>query len=58
MKRSTGMGHQAAVRALAYKWIRIIFRCWKNRVCYKDEIYIRALNNNGSAVIGFMKQAA
>jgi hypothetical protein len=21
--------HHAAVRALAYKWIRIIFRCWK-----------------------------
>ena len=22
--------HHAAVRSLAYKWIRIIFRCWKD----------------------------
>lgn len=58
MKRSSGMGHQAAVRALAYKWIRIIFRCWQDRVRYNDEIYVRALHDSGSAVIGFMEQAA
>ena len=26
-QRAKGKSHQAAVRALAYKWIRIIFRC-------------------------------
>jgi transposase len=57
MKRSSGMGHHAAVRALAYKWIRIIFRCWQNRVCHNDETYIRALHDNGSPVIGFMEKA-
>lgn len=38
-----GKTHQAAVRALAYKWIRILFRCWKDRVPYRDEIYSKSL---------------
>jgi len=58
MKRRDGVGHHAAVRALAYKWIRIIFRCWHDRVCYNDAIYIRALHNKGSAIVAFMGQAA
>lgn len=29
LKRSQGMKHHAAIRALAYKWMRIIFRLWK-----------------------------
>jgi hypothetical protein len=29
MQRDLGKKHHAAVRALAYKWIRIIFRCWR-----------------------------
>jgi transposase len=31
--------HHAAVRALAFKWIRIVFRCWKDRKPYDEEIY-------------------
>jgi len=30
-QRARGKGHQAAVRSLAFKWIRILFRCWKDR---------------------------
>jgi transposase len=26
--------HQAALRALAFKWARILFRCWKDRTAY------------------------
>jgi transposase len=58
MKRRGGLGHHAAVRALAYKWIRIIFRCWHDRVRYNEEIYIRALHNKGSVVVAFINQAA
>jgi transposase len=58
MKRGRGIGHHAAVRALAYKWIRIIFRCWQDRARYNEEIYIRALHNKGSAVVTFMGQVA
>ena len=36
MKRAAGFGHQAAVRALAYKWIRTMFRLWKTRTTYNE----------------------
>jgi len=35
--------HQAAVRSLAYKWIRIVFRCWKDRKPYDESRYQLAL---------------
>ena len=38
-----GKDHHAAVRALAYKWIRILFRCWKDRTEYRDEIHSQSL---------------
>lgn len=43
-----GLMHHAAVRALAYKWIRILFRCWKDRVPYDDNRYTGALARRGS----------
>lgn len=58
MKRERGTGHHAAVRALAYKWIRIIFRCWQNYVLYNDDIYTRALSKSGSPVVSYIEQAA
>jgi len=36
-------GHHAAVRALAYKWIRILFRCWKDGVVYDEGVHLRNL---------------
>lgn len=35
--------HQAAIRSLAYKWIRIAFRCWKDHTLYDDSKYEAAL---------------
>lgn len=31
--------HHAAVRSLAYKWERILYRCWKDRTPYQESIY-------------------
>ncbi|MCG8434249.1 MAG: IS110 family transposase [Gammaproteobacteria bacterium] len=42
-KRAEGKTHQATLRALAFKWIRIIFRCWKDRVPYDESAYLFAL---------------
>ena len=42
-QRNRGNGHHAAVRSLAYRWIRIIYRCWQMRVPYCEETYCRAL---------------
>jgi transposase len=41
-------GHHAAVRALAFKWQRILFRCWKDRQPYDEKRYIEALRRRGS----------
>jgi hypothetical protein len=30
------------IRVLAFKWIRILFRCWKERKPYDEPIYLRA----------------
>lgn len=50
-KRAAGMKHQAAVRALAYKWIRIIFQMWKKRETYSEERYIQALTTTNSPIV-------
>jgi len=42
-QRAKGKGHHAAVRALAYKWTRIFFRCWRDRVPYSEERYLKNL---------------
>jgi transposase len=42
-QRGKGKAHHAAIRALAYKWIRIFFRCWRDGVPYSAERYQKAL---------------
>ena len=41
--RKRGKSHQSALRALAFKWIRIIFRCWKTRTPYDETVYCNSL---------------
>ena len=47
-QRSRGKDHQAAVRSLAFKWARIIFRLWKNRTPYHERTSVAALQRRGS----------
>ena len=42
-QRSRGKSHHTAVRALAFKWLRILFRCWHDRKPYQEQIYQEAL---------------
>ena len=50
-QRGRGNTHHAALRALAYKWIRILFRCWKDGRPYDEATYIAALRRHGSALV-------
>jgi hypothetical protein len=43
-QRAKGKRHDTAIRTLAFKWIRILFRCWKERKTYDEAIYQRALD--------------
>ena len=48
-QRQKGNGHHAAVRSVAFKWIRILFRCWRDRVPYSEQRYMEALRTRGAA---------
>ena len=54
MMRARGNKHQAAVRALAFKWIRIIFRCWKDRTLYDEMDYIASLIKKKSPILKYL----
>ncbi len=47
-QRARGKGHHAAVRSVAFKWIRILFACWKHRTPYDPQRYLQALQHRGS----------
>jgi len=50
-QRTKGSPHHTAVRALAYKWQRIIFRCWQNRKPYEEKTYEAALRKANSPLL-------
>ena len=50
-QRAKGSNHQAAVRALAFKWIRILYRCWQTRTPYDESIYLKSLERRGSPLV-------
>jgi len=46
LQRSRNKSHHAAVRSLAFKWLRILFRCWKNREPYNEARYEESLRRH------------
>lgn len=50
-QRAKGNTHQSAVRALAFKWIRILYRCWQTRTPYDESKYLKSLERRGSPLI-------
>jgi transposase len=50
-QRARGKEHQVAVRALAFKWIRIMFRCWQDRKPYNEATYLKALQRGKSPLL-------
>src|SRR5262245_17130251 len=57
-QREKGKAHQAAVRALAFKWIRILYRCWQERTPYDEAAYLQALTRRGSSLIQNLAKAS
>ena len=50
-QREKGGSHQAALRALAFKWIRILYRCWQTRTPYDESAYLNSLQRRGSPLL-------
>src|SRR6185436_2317266 len=47
-KQKAGKKYFTAIRALAFKWIRIIHACWKNGTVYNEAVYLTALKKANS----------
>jgi transposase len=50
-QRDKGKAHQAAVRALAFTWIRILSRCWQDRTPYNESVYLQALQRRSAPLL-------
>ncbi len=56
-QRAKGCSYQTAVRALAFKWIRILYRCWETRTPYDEARYLKALQERGSPLLKMAETA-
>ena len=43
-----GKTYPTAARALAFKWQRIMFVCWRDRLPYNETTYLQSLKHRGS----------
>jgi hypothetical protein len=50
-QRQKGCGHHSAVRSLAFKWQRVIWKCWPSRTAYNEEVYEAALRKRNSPLV-------
>jgi len=55
LQKSRGMKHHAALRKLAMRWIRILFRVWKNRTAYDPAAYIATIKRKNPEIVPFLQ---
>jgi hypothetical protein len=48
-QKRAGKQHHAAVRAVAFKWLRILYRSWQERIAYDENRYLQALQKRQTA---------
>lgn len=41
--RAQGKNHHKILRALAFKWIRVLWKCWQTRTPYNEQLYLKQL---------------
>jgi len=56
MMLARGKRKPSAKRAIAFKWMRIMYRCWKNCTPYDERAYVRSLIKRRSPIVEWMKQ--
>ena len=54
-RRQRGAHHHPAVRSLAFQWIRILYRCWKDHTLYDEARYQQALQQHGSPLAAALR---
>ena len=58
MHKARDKSHWVIIRALAYKWIRILFRCWQERSPYDEVRYLKSLQKSQSPLLQYLAQPA
>ena len=56
MHKGAQKSHWVIIRALAYKWIRILFRCWQQRMPYNELRYLKSLQKSRSPLLQCLAQ--
>ena len=57
-KRDQGMDHAAALRCLAMRWLKILWKMWTERQTYDADRHLRDQTRHGSWVIRLIPQPA
>ncbi len=57
MQIERGKGHHAAIRALAFKWQRVMWRCWHDHTPYDDAKYVASLKRHASDLYAKIRAA-
>jgi len=48
-------GHSAILRSLAFKWLRILWRCWRDRKPYDDALYLSHLRARNAPFLSLLE---
>jgi transposase len=46
--KAKGKKHHVILRALAFKWVRILWKCWKTNTVYSETVYLKSLERRKS----------
>lgn len=55
-QQQAGKTHHAILRALAFKWIRILWRCTRDHTPYDEARYLQALHRKNSPLLAWLEQ--
>ena len=55
--KAKGKRHWAILRALAFKWARILWKCWQENTPYDDARYVAALRRRQSPLAAALDHA-
>ena len=50
-QKAKGKRHWMTLRALAFKWVRILWKCWTSRQPYEEARYLEALRKRKSSLL-------
>jgi transposase len=50
-------GHSAILRSLAFKWLRILWRCWRDRVPYDEALHLAQLQKRNPSLFALIQTA-